>query len=244
MSLRRSLYRLELNQPKDEGELLVHLARFVGQCDGVLFPARYQHTDRAQYAAACDASKRYFTEGLSYVLPGGDANSWKTSERVRQAMQEAGWVLSTGSGKIRLTPEGDTIGRRACGLPSLNNEVCRLMFELLGSLPAERGDRWIEEGSLLGLTDEQRCDWGVIFELTELMLPLLSFRAIEAHSSTVARVYYRRLADSIPRIDVPEIERNDDCVDQYTQSFCKTQDARKVAEYGGSEIFIPLAATR
>lgn len=243
MSLRRSLYRLELNAPREVGDLLPHLGRFLGMVDATIFPSRYQHSARAQYAAACDASKRYFTEGIPFVSESGSESAWKSSQRIRDSLVEQGWAIACGSGRLKLSPEGDTIGRRACGLPSLNNDVTRLMFELLGSLPAERGDRWIEEGSLLDLTDEQRCDWGVIFELTELMLPLLSFRAIEAHSSTVARVYYRRLADSIPRIDVPEVERNDDFVDAYTTAFCKSMDARKTAEYGGTQVFVPFSAT-
>jgi len=240
MSTKRALYRLESVKPVDEAGLMVHLAKFLGAVDGVLWPARF--TSVSNYHAIMDAQKKYHRQGISYVVPGSDESAWKTSQRIRDAMIEAGWAVDCGNGKLRISPLGDCVARTACGLPTQNSEITRLLFQLLGELKPERSNCWVSEGTLFQMADDR--DSSHINYCTEFVAPLLASRSIEAVSSTVARCFYRKLADSLPMIDAPEIERSDDALDQYTQSFCKTMGSRKLATYSGTEIFIPLAATR
>ncbi len=240
MSIKRSLARLESAATKDSGELLPHLCRLLGVVDSICWPARF--TSIANYHAIMDSQQRYFDEGVSFTLEGGSDATWKQSERLRSSLVDAGWASHCDNGRLKLTLLGDTTARLACGLPTIANEITVHLFEKLGELPEERHGGWVAEATLFSLDDDT--DHKALHTCTELIMPLMVHRCIEAVSSTVARCFYRRIVDSLPSVDAPSVEYDASCSDQYTKAFCKTMDARKVATYSGSQIWIPLAATR
>jgi hypothetical protein len=240
MSIRRALNKLETSAAKSSTELMPHLCRLLGVVDSCLWSPRF--TSTSNYHFVMDGQQDYHDSGVSFVLEGSSDASWKASERLRSSLVDCGWATHCDSGKIRVTLRGDCVARQAVGLPTIANEITVHLFEKLGELPEERHGGWVAEATLFGLTDDT--DYKTLHTLTELMMPLITNRAVEAVSSTIARVFYRRLLDSLPSVDRPSVEYDASCSDQYTKAFCKTMDARKVATYSGSQIWIPLSATR
>ncbi len=240
MSIRRSLARLESAATKDSGELMVHLARLLGIVDSICWPARF--TSSSNYHAIMAAQADYHANGVSFTLEGSSDATWKQSERLRSSLVDAGWASHCDNGRLKLTLLGDTTARLACGLPTIANEITVHLFEKLGELPEERHGGWVSEATLFSLADDT--DHKALHTCTELIMPLLVHRCIEAVSSTIARCFYRRLLDSLPTVDCPSVEYDASCSDEYTKAFCRNIELRKSAEYSGSQIWIPLAATR
>jgi hypothetical protein len=240
MTIRRSLYRLESAASKDSSEMLPHLCRLLGVVDSICWPARL--TSISNFHAICAAQQDYFDSGVSFVLEGSTDSSWKASERLRSSLVDCGWATHCDSGKIRVTLRGDCVARQAVGLPTIANEITVHLFEKLGELPAERHGGWVAEATLFSLDDDT--DYKTLHTLTELMMPLVTCQAVEAVSSTIARVFYRRLLDSLPSVDCPQVDYSEIGSDEYTKAFCRNIELRKSAEYSGSQIWIPLAATR
>jgi hypothetical protein len=241
VSIKRSLARLESAATKDSGELMVHLARLLGIVDSICWPARF--TSIANYHAICAARQDYFDSGVSFVLEGSSDSSWKASERLRTALCNEGWTVPCDNGKIRLTLLGDCVARHAAGLPTIENPITKFLYERVAELPEDRQGRWVAESSILGDGHdwEDSAKW---YEFTECLMPLVVHRCIESASSTIARCFYRRIVDSLPSVDCPSVEYDASCSDQYTKSFCRNIELRKSAEHSGSQIFIPLSATK
>jgi hypothetical protein len=241
MSLKRALSRLETSAAKSSDELLPHLARLLGIVDSICWPARF--TSTSNYHAVMDSQQRYFDEGVSFTLEGGSDATWKQSERLRSSLVDAGWASHCDNGKIRLTLLGDCVARHAAGLPTIENPITKFLYERVAELPEDRQGRWVAESSILGDGHdwEDSAKW---YEFTECLMPLVVHRCIESASSTIARCFYRRIVDSLPSVDCPSVEYDASCSDQYTKAFCRNIELRKSAEYSGSQIWIPLAATR
>lgn len=239
MSLRRTLSRLEAQAGSNTSDLLIHLSRFLATVDARSWPARY--TSVSNYHAIMAAQKDYFEHGASYTLEGSDQSTWKASERVRTALCNEGWAVPCESGKIRLSLLGDCVARHAVGLPTITNEITVHFFEKLAELPAERNGNWISEATLFSLED---CDYPGLHTITEFVQPLIVHRAIESVSSTIARCFYRRLQDTLPKVTYPVIEQNGVCLDEYSETFCRSIQQRKNAVYDGTEIYTPLSASR
>lgn len=240
MSIRRSLARLENAAAKDTSELLPHLCRLLGVVDSICWPARF--TSISNYHAICAAQQDYHSDGISFTLESSDQASWKASERLRGSLVDAGWASHCDNGKIRLTLAGDTTARLACGLPTIADDITVHLFEKLAELPLDRNGGWVSEASCFGLDDDE--DYRVLHSLTEIIQPLVTNRCIESASSTIARVFYKRLTDGLPSIDVPSIDYSEAGSDEYTKAFCRSIEARRSATYSGNAIFVPLAATR
>ncbi len=240
MSIKRSLARLESAATKDSGELMVHLARLLGIVDSICWSARF--TSISNYHAIMDSQQRYFDEGVSFTLEGSSDATWKQSERLRGSLVDCGWASHCDNGKIRLTLLGDCVARQAVGLPTIANEITVHLFEKLGELPEERHGGWVSEAAWFSLDDDTDTD--VIHTMTELVQPLVTCQAVEAVSSTIARVFYKRLLDTLPSVDCPSVEYDASCSDEYTKAFCRNIEPRKSATYSGSQIWLPLAATR
>jgi hypothetical protein len=75
------------------------------------------------------------------------------------------------------------------------------------------------------------------------MLPLLQFEFVESASSTIGRLFYRRLVDELPSPeDLPTGEYSSELADVYTNAFIAAIRTRHLRECG-SELVIPLGAS-
>jgi hypothetical protein len=129
-------------------------------------------------------------------------NNAKQAERTLQKLRNDGLVqIKTGKAKamgVKLTPAGDTLTRRLCGLPTLGDSL---------SLLAALSSTWTPETAFTGgLT------WGddriedALCEVSEKMLPLLTSGLIESNSTIHGHVFYRLVA--APPAAMPEDSRD------------------------------------
>lgn len=246
MTIKRLLRQLEQSASKNGDELHFELCRLLGIVDAATWPPRAIGGQHSNFHALMAAQRAYFTDGIRFTVEGSNQAGWKQSERVRTALIGEGWAVGMPGGRIQLTTLGDCVGRQLAGLPTINHVIGHFLFDRLGTLPREcqswRGD-WVSEQTLFLLDAETARDYDVLHERTEFMKPLIVGRFVETNSSTVARVFYQRTADSLPVVDVT-LEHRSECSDAYTSEFCRCMDARKQAVHDSPEIWIPLSATQ
>lgn len=242
MTTRRGIYRLEAAAASQANEesLLPHLFNVLAQADVLLWPVRFQNAQ--SFTAQVLAAKAYHSEGMAYTVGSGDAQSWKTSQRIREALERRGWVELLSDGKLKPTLQGDTLARLCCGLPTIRSEIAAMFLERLGELKEDRVGGWICESTLLG-DGEDWNDSGQWQFFTELMMPLISFRVVEARSSTLARIFYRATGEKLPA--APQVQALADGSEIYTHAYCQAmKQKRQLAKVDSAEIIIPLSGTR
>ena len=212
MSIKRSLKRLEaITGVSGANSLDGHLdaiAGILGTIDGTMWPIRSVGHNKANCAIQ-QHQKRYHTNGISFqgLSGGGSDRAWKSDERLRAALVDAGLItiqrMSKANAGIKITPWAEDAVRRACGLPSFRDAF--IVFELLKLLPPFFPDGWVAESDLFNANYQDRTngsDWG---RDTELIVPLLVAGVVESHTSTNAHVFYRVSGGAFPDIQAKPI---------------------------------------
>ncbi len=239
MNTKKRLSKLEAGSQVEPDHS--HLARILGQSDGWHWPTRY--TSGKNYNAQQLARRENFERGLTYSpLEGGD-NARQKNHRLRESMVQAGWCDSLQGGRLRLTIQGDTIGRAIVLQKGLSDFVVKLAFALLQTLPQDREGGYISERTLFSLEKSDR-DTAIWHEQSEWMLPLIGFGFVDVTSSTVGEIFYRAVADDLPEVEPVQMEYSSDLCQLYSDEFSGVIKKRNAMSRCSNEVFIAMPGSK